>query len=52
MLLEMDKIPQEVTGGDIFESNWPTDGSIEFNDISLRYRPQTELVIDRLSFKI
>ena len=32
--------------------NWPHDSSIEFRDFSLRYRPDTDLVLRNLSFKI
>lgn len=32
--------------------DWPVQGSIEFKSISLRYRPNTELVLNNLSFRI
>ena len=31
---------------------WPATGKIEFNDVKLRYRPNTELVLKGLSFEI
>lgn len=32
--------------------NWPEQGNMEFRDVSLRYRPTTEIVLNKLSFKI
>jgi len=32
--------------------DWPTNGSIEFQNYSVRYRPETELVLKDLTFKI
>ena len=32
--------------------NWPTKGEIEFIDYSTRYRPDTEIILKNLSFKI
>ena len=33
-------------------NSWPANPSIEFKDYSLRYRPETEIVLDNISFKI
>ncbi|KAJ2852405.1 ATP-binding cassette glutathione S-conjugate transporter ycf1 [Coemansia brasiliensis] len=33
-------------------ANWPTDGEIEFQNYSMRYRPNNELVLKNLSFSI
>ena len=30
---------------------WPQQGEIEFSNVSLKYRPNTELVLNNLSFK-
>lgn len=40
------KIPMDV------EKKWPTNGNVTFNDVHLRYRPNTELVLKGLSFEI
>ena len=32
--------------------DWPKDGKIEFKDYTLRYRPETELVLKNLSFSV
>jgi len=32
--------------------SWPESGALEFKDVSLRYRPQTETVLHKLSFKV
>ena len=32
--------------------NWPSEGVIEFKNYSLRYRPDTELVLKNLSFSV
>ncbi len=31
---------------------WPTEGSVEFKNVFLRYRPGTEIVLNDLSFKV
>ena len=40
------KIPIDV------EKQWPTNGNVVFDDVHLRYRPNTELVLKGLSFNI
>lgn len=32
--------------------NWPSKGGIEFKDVDLRYRPDLDLVLKGLSFKV
>ena len=50
---QMLNIPQEAFNRDEkAEGNWPYSGRIEFDNYSLRYRPETELVLKNLSFVI
>ena len=47
------EIPQEKIDGEIEKpKEWPSKGEIEFKDVELRYRPKTEVVLKKLSFKI
>jgi ATP-binding cassette, subfamily C (CFTR/MRP), member 1 len=52
--LKMLEIPQEAP--DYIENSigddWPKTGNIQFNNFSLRYRPETELVLKNLTFSI
>ena len=51
--LKMLEIPQEdQTQPNPSLNSWPTHGKIEFIDYSLRYRPETELVLKNLTFTI
>ena len=34
------------------EKNWPNKGKIAFKDLSIKYRPNTEIVLNNLSFEI
>lgn len=34
------------------KKDWPTKGNILFNDVELKYRPTTDLVLRKLSFEI
>ena len=34
------------------EKQWPTNGTVTFNDVHLRYRPKTDLVLKGLTFDI
>lgn len=46
-------IPQEkFDEGRIPEKSWPERGEIEFQKVSLKYRPNTETVLNNLSFKV
>ena len=56
--LNLLRIPQENTDGSLpLESfkmrnpGWPTQGQIHFNEVCLKYRPNTEVVLNNLSFK-
>lgn len=33
-------------------ANWPSKGELEFNDVVLKYRPNTETVLNGLTFKV
>ena len=49
------KIPQEKNEPEVqkqVEEAWPSQGEVEFKDVKLRYRPDTDLVLKGLSFKI
>lgn len=52
-VLEFENLIQEVDEGtqEVSES-WPQKGEIEFKNLSLRYRPQTDLVLKNVSFKV
>ena len=48
-------IPQEKTEKDATErtpESWPKDGGINFKNVKLRYRPNTDVVLDDLDFKV
>ena len=32
--------------------NWPEKGEIEFKNVSLRYRPDTDIVLNKLTFNV
>ena len=34
------------------EKNWPNEGKINFKDISIKYRPNTEIVLKNINFEI
>jgi ABC-type multidrug transport system fused ATPase/permease subunit len=48
------EIPQEAPDyiGNSIGDDWPKTGNIQFNNFSLRYRPETELVLKNLIFSI
>ena len=51
--LKILEIPQEdQTQLDSNLNSWPNHGKIEFIDYSLKYRPETELVLKNLTFTI
>ena len=51
--LKMLEIPQEdQTQPNPSLNSWPNHGKIEFIDYSLKYRPETELVLKNLTFTI
>ena len=52
-------VPQEKIEGDlpleVFKARfptWPDHGHIQFNNVVLRYRPDTEIVLNKLSFEV
>lgn len=52
-LLKMLEVPQEKLAG-IKPSDlaWPTAGHITFEDVRLKYRPETEVILNGLSFEV
>ncbi len=57
--LNLLNIPQENVQGymslEAFERrnpNWPTQGKVEFLDVSLKYRPTTDVVLSNLTFRV
>jgi len=34
------------------DAAWPSKGALEFKDVTLRYRPNTDIVLDKVSFKV
>lgn len=51
--LKLLEIPQEIEDQkDTKDDDWPQNGEIVFDDVKLRYRPKTDLVLQGLSFKI
>ena len=57
----LNKIPQEIEIEKDNQDNsnllkdrpdWPEEGNIAFKDVSLRYRPNTEIVLNKLSFNV
>jgi ATP-binding cassette, subfamily C (CFTR/MRP), member 1 len=48
----MIEIPQESSSGVRKIANWPSKGEVEFRELTLRYRKDTEIVLDNISFKI
>ena len=51
-LFEFEKLPQEKSDGEALPEGWPKTGKIEFTDVELRYRPDTELVLNKICMKI
>ena len=53
-VLKLEKIPQEVDNASIDVSNtfWPKTGKIDFKDVVLRYRKNTDIVLNKLSFSV
>jgi len=52
--LTMTKVIQEKESGEMLidRPNWPEQGEIEFKDVDLKYRPNLDIVLDNLSFKV
>ena len=53
-VLKLEKIPQEVDNAtiDVSNTNWPAQGNLEFKDVVLRYRKNTDIVLNKLSFSV
>ena len=52
-LHDLVNIPQELSGQrKVDTKTWPSKGAISFNDVSLRYRPNTELCLRNLTFDV
>ena len=52
-LFNLTRIEQErVEGETKVDHDWVGDGAIEFNDVTLRYRKNTDIALDKLSFKV
>ncbi|ODV86696.1 hypothetical protein CANARDRAFT_174758 [[Candida] arabinofermentans NRRL YB-2248] len=45
-------LPQESLTGEAAPENWPTKGDVQFDHVSMRYRPELPLVLDDCSLKI
>jgi ATP-binding cassette subfamily C (CFTR/MRP) protein 1 len=52
--LKIFEIPQEAPQHieQTYNANWPKTGQIKFDNLSLKYRPDTEIVLNSLSFTI
>jgi ATP-binding cassette, subfamily C (CFTR/MRP), member 1 len=50
--LKMLEIPQEAEQRKPLPFDWPNEGRIEFVNYSLKYRPETELVLKDLTFEV
>ena len=52
--LKMCEIPQEAPDNidGVVNADWPSSGEIAFSNLSLRYRPDTDLVLHNLTFSI
>ena len=50
--LKITEIVQEAEDRKTSPENWPLQGKIEFRDLSLRYRPDTDLVLKKLNFTV
>jgi ABC-type multidrug transport system fused ATPase/permease subunit len=49
--MQMLTVPQEILAGSIPQNpDWPEAGNVEFKNVSLRYRPDTEIILNSLSF--
>ena len=51
--MKMLEVPQERMDGEVeVEHDWPNQGKLEFQKVKLRYRPDTEVVLNKLSFEV
>jgi len=44
-LFKLEQIPSEKEIGMLKVNEWPSKGQVEFKDVSLKYRPNTEAVL-------
>ena len=44
--------PERYGAGEIPEESWPAKGELEFKNVTLSYREDTETVLNDLSFKV
>jgi ABC-type bacteriocin/lantibiotic exporter with double-glycine peptidase domain len=51
-LLDFETLVQEREEGKEIEKSWPSEGRIVFTDVKLRYRPSTEVVLNKLTFSV
>ena len=52
-VFNLKKAPQEkLVGEQMVEEQWPQQGKIEFKDVELRYRPNTDIVLRKLNFEV
>jgi len=52
-VFNLKKAPQEkLVGEQKVEEQWPQQGKIEFKDVELRYRPNTDIVLRKLNFEV
>ena len=52
-LFDLELIPQEKAAQKkVKDSNWPNQGAVNFDNVSLRYRPNTELCLRNLTFEV
>ena len=52
-ILKMEKIPQEKNEGtQKVDASWPAEGGVDFKDVVLRYRQNTDIVLNKLSFEV
>ena len=50
---KLEEIPQEsYQGTEEVDKAWPTQGEVDFKDVVLRYRENTDIVLNNLSFKV
>lgn len=51
--VNLSEVPQEQSEYSInLEDSWPTNGKVEFKNVTLKYRPTTEPVLRNLSFLV
>ena len=53
-ILKMERIPQEKNDGTqkVDKAEWPSQGGVDFQDVVLRYRQNTDIVLNKLSFEV